>query len=531
MTNQTLHVNVGTDLISLATEAQERLQCQTPFVAYIMSSSLPGRRDNVRSGRLGNFFSKVLAGEQALTSFPHVKLFTEAICEQPDPVKCIERLISSPKGLPALQSALRFDVSSKFLNTSATYFLRYIQDPDLKVVCRGEFLQQLILTVTDPPIFWEAFVKAQKTGCLEDETLHCFSWLLLQLISLSEDKASIYYSVARDPLVQKILLECSQLEVRMNGQKIKHTMEAVTNPEHLDVGGPGGRHDNDFLDIRKIAILPTPDELVSTEPPYLRRATEIDECPESGRLAMHIDNQFRLLREDMLRDLREELQVAVGSTKGRRKGLLIDGLAIDGIECDERRSWSLRLQCLNDLSQLPNLGHDQRKKFIVENRKFLKHQSQACLIADGQIVALVTINRNEDLLARSPPFLCVQLPGGEESTTKALLGLKLAKSVQLVQLNTAIFAYEPILEQLQNTRYLLLRDEILHWGPGKATRSPPLLESESIVDLLASIRSDPSCDLQQALGLPRPTRLDPSQVECFAASLTQRLSLVQGPPG
>lgn len=172
-----------------------------------------------------------------------------------------------------------------------------------------------------------------------------------------------------------MFLECSQLEVRNTGQKIKHIIDAVTNPKHLDGEGPGGRHDNDFWDIRQITILPTPDELASTEPPYLRRATEIDECPESGRLAMHIDNQFRLLREDMLLNLREELQVAVGSRKGRRKGLLIDGLAIDGIECDERQSWSLRLQCLNDLSQLPNVEYDLRKKFIVENRKFLKHQS------------------------------------------------------------------------------------------------------------------------------------------------------------
>jgi len=496
-----------------------------------MSSTLPGRRDDHRSGRLRSYFGKVLAGEQALRSLQNAKLFTEAVCDQPDPVKCVERLISSPKGLSALQSALRLDVSSEFLNTSATSFLRYIQDPELKVVCRGEFLQQLILTITDPPIFWDAFVRSQKTSCLVDEALQCFSWLLLQLISLPVDKAPTYYGVARDPVIQNMFLGCSQLEVRITGQKIKHIIDAVTHPKHLDGEGPGGRHDNDFSDIKKITVLPTPDELASTETPYLRRATEIDECPESGHLAMHIDNQFRLLREDMLRDLREELQVAVGSRKGRRKGLLIDGLAIHGIECDERQSWSLKLQCLNDLSQLPNSNFDHRKKFVLENRKFLKHQSPACLIADGEIVALVTINRKEDLLAHCPPFLCVQFPGCEASTTKALLGLKLAKFVQLVQLNTAVFAYEPILGQLQNTRHLLMRDEILYWEPGKALRSPPLLESKSIVDLVATIRRDPACDLRQALGLPKPTQLDPSQIECFMASLEQRLSLVQGPPG
>ena len=152
------------------------------------------------------------------------------------------------------------------------------------------------------------------------------------------NKAPAYYGVGKDPVTQKMFLECSQLKVRNTEQKIKHIIDAVTDPEHLDGEGPGGRHDNDFLDIKKNTILPTPNELASIEPPYLRRATEIDECPESERLAMHIDNRSRLLREDMLRDIREELQVAVGSRKARRKKLLIDGLAIDDIECDERHS-------------------------------------------------------------------------------------------------------------------------------------------------------------------------------------------------
>jgi len=158
---------------------------------------------------------------------------------------------------------------------------------------------------------------------------------------------------------------------------------------------------------------------------------------------MHIDSQFRLLREGLLRDLREELQVALGSKKGRRSGLFIDGLAIDGLECDNRQSWALRLQCLNDLSRLPTVDHAQRKKFIDENRNLLKHESLACLIADRQVTALVTINRNQELLACSPPFICVQFPGAEESITRALICLKLAKSIQLVQLNTASFALSP----------------------------------------------------------------------------------------
>ena len=338
------------------------------------------------------------------------------MCDQADPVQCIEKLISSSKGLSALQSALRLDPSLEFLNISATKLLQYIQATELRLVCNGDFLRLVILRLVDPPMFWNAFVNAQKTARLGDDTLQCFSWLLLQLITLPADKAPAYYDVARDPKVQKTLLESSESGVRNNGQKIKHMMESFSHIESYHEGGPGGRHDNDFEDILKISILPTPDEIASKEPPFLRRATTIDECSELGRLKAHTDNQFRLLREDMLRDLREELQIATGIKRGRRRGLHAKDLVIDGVECEGREPWAVRFKCLNGLPQIPKGEPDQRKKFIVENRNFLRHQSAACLIADGQIAALVTVIRKEDLLAQSPPVLCLRLSGGESST-------------------------------------------------------------------------------------------------------------------
>ena len=119
------------------------------------------------------------------------------------------------------------------------------------------------------------------------------------MISLPADKSMSFVTVAKDSSIQESLLESSQLEVRTIGQKIKHIIETITTPDSYQENGPGGRRDNDFADIREISILPTPDELASKESPFLRQAVEIDECSKSGRLAMHIDNQFRLLREDM----------------------------------------------------------------------------------------------------------------------------------------------------------------------------------------------------------------------------------------
>lgn len=491
-----------------------------------MSHVPSSRRDKLRS-----LFYKVSSGEQLLANSQTAKLFIEAISNQTDPVQCIQKLIGSPSGLLALQSALRLDVSPHFINTSAAPLIKYLQAPDLAVVCQGNFLRDIIRTLTEPPIFWNALVKAQTSDRLSDEALQCFSWLLLQLISLPAEMAQPYYGIAQDPSLLKKLLQSTQLEMRTMGQKIMHIMQTVTNPEQFQGNGPGGRHDNDFEDIRKIAIMPTPDEIASKEGPYLRRATEIDECSSSGRLAMHIDNQFRLLREDMLRDLREELQVALGLRSGRRKGLYVAGLKIEGLECNERQRWALRLKCVKDLQQLGKKDPEARKKYVTEHRNFVKHQSLACLLADGEVAALVTINRSEDLLARSPPIVCVQFSGREDCIAKALLALKSAKEIGLIQLNTAMFAYEPVLRQLQDTKQLVLNDELMLWTSEQELRMVSSADNDPVIDLIGKLRHNASCELQTLLGLSTSTQLDASQAACLVEGLTRRVSLMQGPPG
>jgi hypothetical protein len=69
---------------------------------------------------------------------------------------------------------------------------------------------------------------------------------------------------------------------------------------------PGVRdHDNDHQDFRSIKIIPTPAELNCKEGPYLP--------PEKGsafindREAAMLDRQFRLMREDLVGSVREEL--------------------------------------------------------------------------------------------------------------------------------------------------------------------------------------------------------------------------------
>ena len=86
------------------------------------ASQMSDRAINTRSSRLRNLFAKVLSGKQGITDV-NTSLFLEAICDQSDPATCIQRLISSGHGFLALQSALRINTSSTFLNGPLPSFL------------------------------------------------------------------------------------------------------------------------------------------------------------------------------------------------------------------------------------------------------------------------------------------------------------------------------------------------------------------------------------------------------------------------
>jgi hypothetical protein len=195
---------------------------------------------------------------------------------------------------------VRFRTDPAFLNDSATSLLQYLQAPALKDICGGDFLHQMILHIVEPPIFWGAFVQAFRDCVLDLPAQLCFGWLLLELISLPNEKATRYYQLAQDTTIQSRLLDSPQVETRTIGQRIKHVLSSLNSQTTFDgPDGPGGRHDNDDADFRQISILPTADELASRETPFLRRAQDMeDTSTNESRLAIHLDNQFRLLREE-----------------------------------------------------------------------------------------------------------------------------------------------------------------------------------------------------------------------------------------
>jgi hypothetical protein len=492
----------------------------------------PPETDPSRSTRLSKYFDQVLAGKRAVKNAEDGKRFLEAICDQKNASSSVEKLIASAEGLNSLQRSLRFDVLLPFLNGLGAEFVNYLADDALKQLCNGQFLHQIIAVIVEPPTFWNALSNAHRARTLSANAVQAFAWLLLELLSSKingcdvADVRAIAESVTQD----KSLLNSPVLEVRTLGHKIKSVLLITSvNASHIGNYRPGGRHDNDFEDFREIAILPTADEFASSEKPFFVRADAIEEKDPEQRGAAHLDNQFRLLREDFLGELRNDLQIASGRRKGRRTGSMLEGLSLDGIYCDPDRSRKpccLTFKPRGDFWQLQKLSIPKRKTYIKENRNFMKHQSFGCLMNGNELLAFATVERDEDLLAQKPPIIVLNI-SGEMAFTKILIATKTSENLKFVQVDTAIFAYEPILKRLQEKTVLPLAEELfrsdLHQGQEDSDIKP--------TRIIERIRECGSQDLQSLLNTPKSVELDSSQLDSLVMGLEKRLSLIQGPPG
>ncbi|KAI9712047.1 MAG: hypothetical protein M1820_001756 [Bogoriella megaspora] len=484
-----------------------------------------------RKERLSKYFNSVVDGNRGVQNTRTANLFLEAICDQDSCTNCVERLAGSSNALESLRLSFRYDVSVAFLNGHASTLLNYLSDPIAKQLCSGQLLQQIVRTMIDPPTFWKAFCKAFDDHALNEDATHAFAWLLMELFSSTTAQYNIDVQDAAEKATNsRILTTSPSHEIRTIGHKLEHAVQLRLSNVIVDsAASPGGRHDNDFADFRQIAILPTADEFMSKEEPFYRQADAVMDVDIDRRAGVHLDNQFRLLREDLLGELRNDLQVAQGLKKGRRPAFIIRGLTLDHIDCGDarkRKPCGLALRCASSFPQLKSLNEASRKNFISSNKNFLKHQSFGCLLDGPDFVAFATLDRNEELLAQEPPAIVLQV-SGEPALDRALLMCKESKDLHFLVVDTPVFAYEPILKCLQDKAELSLAEELLRFHPERNIG----LSNSCPSDLINSIENHRRQDLSPLLETQRKIKLDGSQHESLLRGLQQRVALIQGPPG
>ena len=475
-----------------------------------------------RKGRLHHYFRTVLTGKEKITSTIQAKRFIEAICSKDDTAACVASLVASMEGQNELQKAVRIDTTIAFANTSINDLLTYLQSTNIASACGGGLLRKLLHTLVEPPIFWDNFATHAESRLLTPDALHGFAWMLLQMVSDPDQDVSEMVRYVKRPGVEQVLLAAPSSSTRNLVQKILHVVANLENTTAACSNGPGGRHDNDHTDFRDIAIIPTIDELVCKDEPFLRFASTIDAVEPETRLAALLDNQFRLLREDFLRDLREDIIE-------RSKRLTIHGLNMVDISSDQRRPWSLTFECSNGIPFVKGKNANEREKYLQDHKKILSNDALVSIFVDGRLTGLATIWRRENDLARDLPILHLRLAGGNTAIHRTLQSLRKCSQIAITQLSTAFFAYAPVLKQLQISRSIPLADQIVRWSVHESMSAAE--GSDRLQNLVKAMVADPSMDLQDKLSLNESVSLDNNQAQSFLAALTQSIALIQGPPG
>jgi len=148
--------------------------------------------NEARLARLSKFFNNVIYNQRILTSSREGCNFIESVCAQADPAACLHKLLSNSSGLTAIQACVRFDTSPSNINENTFLLLEYLQSPALEAIESGTALGKILLTLVEPPFFWDAFTEAFRAGLLKANACQSYAWLLLRLIYLP-GKASAPY--------------------------------------------------------------------------------------------------------------------------------------------------------------------------------------------------------------------------------------------------------------------------------------------------------------------------------------------------
>lgn len=482
-----------------------------------------------RSDRLGKFFDLVLSGKRPVATVDNFTLLLEAIFEKNNHAACVERIVASPAARNAIHAGVRFNTKPDFLNRHTALFLQYLSDPSIKTLCNGQHLRDIVEVMIEPRTLWNAFMKAFQANALTEPAVQAFTWLVIECLTHASANEADMVDDAQTVVSSGSLLKSTSPETRAYGHKLKQVLELKASNTFIEKSDyvPGGRHDNDHVDFRQIAIYPTNDESCSVEKPFYRRADEILQLPIEKRVAGHLDNQFRLLREDMLSDIREELQ-AVKGRKKRRTVTTLKGLSVKEIfNGTERRMTpcGLVITCLQGLEALKARDKEGRKAFLKNDRGYLRHQSFGCLLRGKEIVSFATVDRQIDYLLEDEPKIVLRIIG-DDAVRKTLSYFKLYSDLMFLFVDTAVFAYEPILKRLQEKAELPLAEDLLNYQRDSEISSSNIIEERLIKDLDHGVRT-----LQDVLTSEKPINLDSSQMQAFVSGLTQKVSLIQGPPG
>ncbi|CAG1980975.1 unnamed protein product [Fusarium graminearum] len=493
-----------------------------------------------RAAKLIKSFWAMTKGEQQITSAHSAKLFLQAckaFSDKNTAVKCVEVLISNPPGIPALERAVRADLSPDFINSTTLPLILTLADDGVIALNNGGFLRQILSAILEPSTFWSASMDAYGSDRLDSLGLEAFAWLCLQVVS--DQTHFDVHKLAVEQMMERQSLLSSQLpEVRKIAYRIEKIIKIFSQPQSTTDGvTPGGRHDNDYADFRQISIYPTSDEITSTDPPYLQRLGDVFDTPMDTRSQVYRDWLFRLLREDMLSEIREDLQVAMGRKKSKRRPVALGQMELfDGSDDDTPvrhiLPYSFFVACGQGVNFPRKMSKEKKVAFLANSKHFMKHDSFGVLCCGDKIIAFGSLVRNDKYLLKSPPIVGLRFndPSGLKSALTAFSS-PVKDELKFLIVGTATFAYEPILGRLKTIADLPLEAQLIdHEQPSLDSLMPS--EMDNLIDRCkTAFESGLKVTIPSRFTQKKDIYLEGAQLKSLINGLSSDVALIQGPPG
>jgi hypothetical protein len=285
---------------------------------------------------------------------------------------------------------------------------------------------------------------------------------------------------------------------------------------------PGGRHDNDHINFRDITIVPTSEEVVCSARPYLPLASGANRFAEiTDDTSYLLDSQFRLLREDCLRDLRE----------GSRSGRTLTGVHAVSLFLAFK---TFGRPCVVFRFDRPE--HLMSKKDAVDfwdRFRGLKPDTLMGFTRHGRTVRYGTVvmceNDSKWLNNAHGPLVGIEFDRATDlAEVLREMGDFTTEKYELVVASQSFFSYKPILACLQAMTEVPMTEELVH-GISTGIRPPYLPRHMTLPSDFGGIGVDLN-DWPFETILEQTT-LDHSQSMALHRALTTKVALIQGPPG
>ncbi|KAI1266292.1 ATPase [Xylariaceae sp. FL1019] len=488
-----------------------------------------------RSDYLDKCFNGFIRGRSLSTS-RDAEVFFESICSQPSPSTCLEKVFARREALSALSHSIRLLATKVLICKRICPFITYLTHPDCEAIFGGQLLEKLIQIIVVPPTTLNSMLQLY----LDDEFLdkdsntEALASLCLHLINnpsneVAQGILAVSAAVAKKPFTNHHLHKIRELGYRIDkALSMKSTAVVMTGGE-----SPEGRHDNDFGDFRKISIFPTPDELSSTSRPFYRRAVDVMTCDPTVRSNVHIDNQYRLLREDMLAELREDLKQVSNPRKGRRSPTVLGRLTPVGFYTgDEARgqACALLVGVGSGLEIIQSKPQNTRRAFLKDNSQFLRHQSFGAICQGNELVGFAFVVRDIDKLSGSPPVVGLQFTS-VDVISEVLTAFHASQDIRFIIVNTPVFAYEPVLERIKHINELTFGNRLLGLPSGEEGDESVEYQPSGCVSDWIRRHGDKSGSEMVIRVDNRLLRLDEAQHAAVLTALKSNIAIIQGPPG